>query len=271
MPADSNIRWNIIAEHGGALLLENQYVLPFGFMTDAAIMNYRENHDNPFLAQNDLFRRATGIGGDLFQIITPTNHIELRFEYQMPHEACLYVFIDTYAANDARVLLWDTLMRTVSVERGNIFHAGSFDRFSTVAIEMDGQADVPITIIAAVFNHELFREGFNRLAANPLNLTHFSDTRIQGNVMVTNPGILYISLPHNDLWRVFVHGEEQEIITIGGAMTGIMINTAGEHDIELRFHNRMLNIGLVISILSILTFIALCNIKVIKKLFRRVA
>jgi uncharacterized membrane protein YfhO len=51
-----------------------------------------------------------------------------------------------------------------------------------------------------------------------------------------------------------VNGEEQEIVTIGGAMLGLLLEE-GEHEIEFRYHNPHLTMGAAISVSSLVMLI----------------
>ena len=63
-----------IADAGGAKLYENTSYLPFGFVTDIGLKDFKlSNPNNPFYYLNALYRSMTGIDKDLYSYILMTN------------------------------------------------------------------------------------------------------------------------------------------------------------------------------------------------------
>ena len=110
-----------------------------------------------------------------------------------------------------------------------------------------------ITIRGAVLNDEVFRKGYEILAASTLNISHFSDTVIEGTVNCNRDGLLYTSIPQNGNWTVTVDGKEAPIALVGDVMIGVVLSE-GEHTVCFTYHNSAFTTGLVISILCLLIF-----------------
>ena len=282
-PADAGTRWEQVSSIDRALLLENKYVLPFGFMTNSNLQYFYVNRVNPIQSQNDLFRLSTGINKNLFTIIDIVN-IDLlnytisytdidrydfilnddsetgtiSFQFKLPRIGCLYIFAETDLSDRLRLYMDDKYIRDVAVEKGNLFHAGSFDEDTIVSISLDASVERGyINIIAVVIDNNLFTQGFDILSSQPLILEIFTDTFIKGHILAETDGLLYTSLPHAGLWRAYINGERAEIITIGGAMAGLMLDK-GLYEIEFVFHNQLLNLGIGISFISLLVLFFLC-------------
>ena len=278
---DNGTHWNRVASIDGSALFENNHHLPLGFMVNEEVAGYVSDDTNPFNSQNDLFRRATGLDGDLFTIIDIV-HVghqnyrvgrrglgdytftmddgetegRFRWNFEMPADVSLYAFARISGTNYARVLSDYSHLRGVDIRRPYIFRMGGFQEGQIVSIEADsttrsGTAD----IFVAIFNEDLFQRGFELLAAETLQLTEFSDTRITGQITVLNDGLLYTSIPHAGNWRAFVNDQETEIVTIDGAMAAVRLE-AGEHTVEFRHHNSSLNVGIIISLVSLVVFFA---------------
>jgi len=282
-PADDGVFWDRVAMVDDSILLRNNRYLPFGFMVNEAVAYYVGNRANPMVSQNELFRRTTGLDHDLFTAVdwdrgsaenytinrtgmgefsfNQTNNQvttgTVRFHHIMPHDGLLYVYAQVSGANYARVVSDGRVPRSHSILRPHIFFAGSFNAGEVVVIEADTNvAHGTASIHVGYFQQELFEQGFEILAASPLVLSEFSDTRIVGNVTVTEPGLLYTSLPHAGNWRVFVNGTREEIVTIDGAMAAVRLGV-GTHVVEFRHRNNGFVAGSIISLLSIVAFIAL--------------
>ena len=278
--------WEAVAEEHGNGLSRNLYHLPFGFMVHEDIVHYTGNPDNPFLAQNQLFSLATGIDESLFTLMNVIHvghynydvYIEefgrynfylregvdngmFRFNYQIPilpeQEPLVpvYAFFNFPNTNHVRVVRSDGyVLQTVYTRRPHIFSAAAVAQDDIISFEADSEVESGRgTIYVAILDQALFRRGFELLAAETLNLTYFSDTRFRGEIVVSEPRILYTSLPYAGNWRVFVNGVEEDIIAIGGAMAGVRL-PSGTHVVEFRYHNQAVNLGFAISAVSLVLY-----------------
>jgi uncharacterized membrane protein YfhO len=117
------------------------------------------------------------------------------------------------------------------------------------------------TIRAGIMDHSIFREGYDILKASTLELTEFSNTRVEGAINCDRAGLLYTSVPQNgENWSVTVDGEEAEIVLVGDAMIGVEL-TKGSHTVSLTYHNKAFSVGLAISISCL--FIFLCIVFIV--------
>ena len=279
---DDGIFWDHVASSFNNHLFKNKHYLPFGFMVNEEILDYIGDSRNPFNSQNDLFKRATGLDGDLFTLIDiihvghrnytvlrlglgeyrfeinegETNGL-FRFNYEMPADGRLYAYFRIPNTNRVRVVTEGETLHSFNVRWPHIFFAGNFEQEQLVSIEADSSSESGTgRIFVSFLNQELLEQGLEILSAETLTLTQFSDTSFTGTITVSEPRLLYTSLPHANNWRVFVNDVEEEIVTIGGAMAGVRLGT-GTHIIEFRYHNRSLNLGAFISFGSLSIYVLL--------------
>jgi len=236
----------------------------------------------PFDAQNDLFSRATGLEGDLFSMVdimnieSPKYQVSTTrpgefsftttdnsadgvffFDYKMPANGCLYVYVWVEGADNAKVALNSSLVHDFAIIRPYIYFAGNFKQGDLVSIAALSAAESgEAWVYAAIIDQELFEQGFALLADETLELVQFSDTKITGRITVLEDGLLYTSIPHAGLWKAFVDGNQVEIITVDGAMTAVWLE-AGEHIVEFSYHNKALIAGIIISVTAVLVFLAI--------------
>jgi len=285
---DRDVFWQEVHRVDGVTLLRNNYYLPLGFMVGDAVADYSGNLGNPFASQNDLFARATGLEGELFSFISPahqhTNYTvsenepgsyrltridgatdgTARFDFTMPREGCIYGFIRLPGSTRARIYANDSEIGTVEIDRSSyLFRIGSFSYGDVVSLAADtSRESETVPVFAAVIDHGLFAQGHALLSSETLNLTLFTDTRIQGRV-TTAGGLLYTSIPHADNWRVRVNGAAADVVLIDGAMVGVRL-PAGEHLVEFIHVNTGFITGAAISGLSLLLFLAVSYLPAIK-------
>lgn len=268
-----------------ATLFRNTRYLPFGFMVNNEMADFMGDRGNPFYAQNNLFRRATGIDEDLFTTLESISEGHQNYEvtnlrpgeynfvqiegftegifvwyYKMPINGYLYIYCRVGNSQYIGVYVDGSRRWRSTTRQGRnpfLFNAGYFSQGEIVSVRVEAtSARGTASIHVGFMDEQLFDQGFNLLSSETLTLIQFTDTRIKGNITVSEARLLYTSLPHNGLWRAFVNGSPVEIVTIGGAMAGVWLEP-GEHIVEFRFRNRYFNIGVIISLLSLLIFLAL--------------
>jgi uncharacterized membrane protein YfhO len=269
-PADNGIYWETIGEAGDALLLENRFYLPLGFMVNEDTAGY-VHKDNPFLSQNDLFRRATGIDEDLFTITNLTDDTldpengrwdTTIWHYEMPSDGMFYVYCKSDKDNMVVVFVNGVLTRYVIIPHNVSFISteGSFSRGDVISFTSEESG---VSIFAGYLNSEIFEQGYALLADETLNLTKFTDTLVSGNVTALSDGVLYTSIPGDKNWSVFVDGVKSEIVLLDNAMAAVRLKT-GAHTVEFCYFNKSLLAGIIVSLASLAVFAALILRKRIK-------
>jgi hypothetical protein len=241
--------------------MRNTHPLALGFMVNPEITGFQADLNNPFNSQNDLFRRATGLGGDLFTLL-PLSRGYGEVGFTMPFSGEIYAYVNISGINQLDIFRrspdgWEDFPRTISVDyrAPHLFRVGTFSEGESLflrnaAISADGIAYV------GILNRELFEHGYARLAAEMWNLSYFSATRVVGDINVLRDGILFTSIPYNGNWRVRVNGENADIIAIDGAMSAVQL-PAGEHMVEFYYRNMAFIVGAIVSAISLAIFVTL--------------
>jgi uncharacterized membrane protein YfhO len=259
---DNSIYWATASKVGDLSLLENKRYLPLGFMVNEDITGYVHN-DAPFLSQNDLFRRATGLDEDLFEIIE-ISALGRKDEQGRTVWAfgTLSDMIYAYCAidrNERMGIFNGAGIRTIPVNRNApyIFTVGSFSDGDSFFMALENGS---ASLYLGVLNQDLFEQGYALLADETLQLTKFTDTQVSGNVTALKDGVLYTSIPGGKNWSVFVDGVKSEIVLIDNAMAAVRLKK-GDHTVEFRYFNKSLLAGIIVSLVSLAVFAALVLMK----------
>jgi len=251
---------------GDSLLLGNKHYLPLGFMVNEELVRYK-GHDNPFLSQNSFFSLATGLNGNLFAISVinaldkpdnnPDNTLNIStWYYRVPVTGIVYA----YCMLDAREtpLRFDVFHNFKAepyfkalISDRIFFPVGSLAEGDTVSFLLETDE---ASIYVGHINVELFERGYAKLASQTLNLTEFTNTKVRGNITAVEDGLLYTSIPADKNWNVYVDGEKNEIVPIDGAMAAVRLNK-GYHEIEFRYFNTSLLVGIIVSLVSLTIFV----------------
>ena len=260
-PADISAYWKTAGRAGDSLLLENRFYLPLGFMVNGDIAGYKHHDDNPFLSQNDLFRRTTGLDEDLF-IIRDISTLAQKgnggmttWNIKIPSDEPLYAYCTVDLSDVMEISVNGPVTRKIRTFRADpyIFTMGSFSQGDTVSFSLNtGRA----LIYLGFLNSNVFERGYALLADETWNLTKFTDTRVSGNVTALKDGVLYTSIHGDKNWNVFVDGVKSKIVLIDNAMAAVRLS-AGTHTVEFRYFNKSLVAGIIVSLASLAVFAAL--------------
>lgn len=113
----------------------------------------------------------------------------------------------------------------------------TFDNLEILAVSMDE-----------------YEKKINKLKTNAMGNIEYGNDYIKGTVSTDSRGILQITTSYSDGWKAYVDGKEQEVIKVNEAFIGTIIEE-GEHEIEFKYETPYLTLGIVFSILGLVSFI----------------
>ena len=113
----------------------------------------------------------------------------------------------------------------------------------------------------------LFEQYNRQFAAAGMDITTFSDTRIEGSLNAAAAGSVMTSIVYDEGWTVLVDGNPVETFAIGKGFIGFDV-PAGSHTVTMTFFPKGLKIGLIISGVSLLLLIALVLLRRRADLYR---
>ena len=272
-----------IHHYGDVYLLENNAYLPLGFLCDPALadVDFTDNSNN-FTFQDRLLQAAAGIDDAVWQhfaispAITTTGGATVTRE--VTAGSCMYTcdgesgtVVYTYAAD--RAGLWCIDLNLSARNSFSAYKNGteilsesySLPQMASVCEVQPGDTlevrlsctpgkDGTITVLTGVLDEAVFRDAYEILAADTLELTEFTNTYVEGTIACSRDGLLYTSIPQNgDNWRVTVDGQPASIRLVGGVMIGVEL-TAGTHTVAFSYHNAAFSLGWKLSLACLLVF-----------------
>jgi len=243
-------------------------------MVDKSLAGYKRQND-PFLSQNDFFRLATGLDGNLFKTFEfaigdqTTNDNKRKFanwNYQFPitgmaYAYCLFEeqeFRDQSKSYNFEIEIDGKesmpLKFIITNNAPYIFTLGNITPSDDLSfsLEIENKALVQVGLL----DSELFGQGYTKLASQTLQLTEFTNTKVKGKIIALDDGLLYTSIPADKNWSAYVDGVKREIVKIDNAMIAVSLSK-GEHKIEFRYFNTSFLVGCIISLVSLAIFITL--------------
>ncbi len=87
-----------------------------------------------------------------------------------------------------------------------------------------------------------------------LNMSSFSQTRIEGTVSLERKGVLVVQTPGDNGWEALQDGRPAPVVKVDAGLLGVGLD-AGSHKVELRFRTAFLLPGLAISVGAIVLLV----------------
>lgn len=263
-----------VAQQQFSKLFLNKYYLPMGFLVNDDLLRYDItvlSPSDPFYNQNLFFRLATGLDGDLYEVIPSANDGSSHTEVLAPH-AGIAVAYTTTSQKDAydvtlyrryktqgtnaegeTILIDEDLHEKADIQRSFIMMLGSVNAGDKLTVEARTGS---INTRYAMFNEDLFLQAYEKFSRSTLRASEVGDDYIRGNINAVEDGLFYTSIPASGGWKAYVDGEETEITPVGGALVAFRISK-GAHIIELKYWPEGLTAGLILCVLGLLLFIAM--------------
>ena len=266
-----------INRFGDAVLLQNNYHLPLGFLTEPELAELEfDVSNNGFQFQNQLISAATGVQEDVWSILSgedliiegqdvtiteqnPTGYCKYKvdlangtivYSYTVDTDGFMCIYVNQPKRNGVAIWVNGQQRYTESITLPQMLAVGDVSMGDVVELKATcktaGESS-NMTISAAVLNQARFEQAFAELRASTLELTEFANTEIIGTIECDRDGLLYTSIPQNGNWHVEVDGEEAEAVAVGEAMTSVML-TEGTHEVRFFYHNKAFALGWKISL-----------------------
>ncbi len=286
---EENSYFDEVHHYGDVYLLENNAYLPLGFLAEYGLGELQfAGSNNPLAFQNRLFTAATGIESAVWNLnsgkkltVTP-NGININsnsssgfcsydnssgklqkeglvFRFDFTDSGFFCLDLNFSARNEFTVWKNGVQLYSENLSLPQTMAVSDVAPGDYVEVKIKCKADESgsVTVRGGILNDEIFREGYDILAASTLELTEFSNTSVTGTIDCNRSGLLYTSIPQNgENWTVTVDGEEAEIVLVGDCMIGLEL-TQGTHEIQFTYKNSAYTVGLLVSLLSLVVFLGI--------------
>lgn len=238
-------------------LYENQYPLSVGFMIPGNLNElWTGSSSIPQENQNELIQAITGVSNVFMPVSNVTS--QGKTSYITP-DVDGRVFI--YTQNSAKKISvsHDGFSKDYNdIDRGFLADAGFCKAGEMITLTNKDENATSVSASAYVLNEDAYARAYEKLADNQLKVTEYRDGYVAGQVTAEGTDtMLLTSIPYEkDCWTAKVDGVEVPVETFADMMISLPL-TPGTHTIELIYYPNGLNIGLVITGVSLLLLFAL--------------
>lgn len=267
-----------IGTSGNCNLYQNNYPSAMGFMINSAAENYTlDTTVNPFELQNILFKRMTAVKDELFTQIDIThvghqgydvtrngygsysytrkedapNDSFLKYNYTTEQDGMVYAYMTVKNGENMVVYHEGNKQHSYNISRQPyITPVGCYDEGEIVTLRCDLKSDAKSGTAKVYFyqlNEDVLNAGYEAIADERLQLTEFSDTGFTGEITAKQDGTLYLSVPYEEGWTIYVDGKKGRLEPIYDAMCAVTL-PEGTHTITMKYIPKGFVAGLVLSI-----------------------
>ena len=253
-----------IYEKKNIYIYKNPYALSIGYLIDN---NYDElynsgNNSNSFENLNRFVKSISGIDSDVLKpykkeylgnnkykfIIDNDNDIYLTTNYDVAINWSVY---DTIYINDEYVTSLDSEnIGTVVIENKNKY--GN----SEIEVRVENSRSKPKDKIDLYYlDMAVFKKAINKLKKNQLQSVVVKNNAVSGDINVPENKTLFMSIPYDKGWNVYVDGKKVKYEKVAGDFIGIKLNK-GKHSIKMKYYSEGIVPGVLISSVSTIILIA---------------
>lgn len=275
-------------------IYRNKYPLSIAFMVNEEVKNWQPQELNPFETQNDFIYFASGDNGERFLLENITSYdsaastcdngslsdydgsgvsvtgsggsttAHLAFTAEQDGPIYMYAKADSAQTVGGRIGDGDNIK--FENNRGCIASLGNAKKGDTIYLDVTLEDSSSSYIDCYVYTMDVdkWNEIYNDFNEQSLNVTEYSDTKIEGTVTAKTDGVLMTSIPYEKGWSAYVDGEKVDIFDINSAFCAINLS-AGEHTVVFKYIPAGFIIGNVVCIISIAALIALYYVDMANK------
>lgn len=279
---------------------ENKYPLSIAFAVNKAASGWDASiYDNPFMAQAEFFRLASGVNGVFTKLdienteygnidsfsdaafeqgdfaFTKTENgkaANVSFEITPEKSQNVYIYIDCKELESVLVS-GDGFSNSVEqLSEPHIYDVGFVEAGQSVFVELNFKLENntgTLKFCAYGLENDKFEQGYKILSQNNFEITKNEETLVSGKLDAKYDGMVFTSIPYDANWRVYVDGkrlDRDSIYKVSDALLAFDI-TKGEHTVIFNYYPSGLVVGSVISCATIIIATVIIVLKRRKLLF----
>lgn len=249
-----NTLLSFIAQSGDRYLYQNNYILPLGFMVPSTFPEeWDKQNTNPFSVQNSFLRTTCGVE-DVFVPLSCNSLTSSSVSINPARTQQIYFRVLNNNLDTVNVYINDN-STTYNIKHNHLIDLGVLNASDELRVTCNDM-DTTLSIQAYTINQTAFIDAVNRLSQNSLEIQTFDDTEISGIIAAETDGYMLMSVPYDRGWKIYVDGVLTKQESIEDALTLLPL-TAGTHEISMKYTPEGLYLGMTISIICGIIFVAL--------------
>ena len=274
--------YSLYEENNGINVYKNNYTVGLMYGVNNALITWRTNSNNPFSNQNNFIKKTTGIENVLekFDNITKktiykddNNKALVRYKV-LNNNDNFYFYINNYSIDF--VIINNTLYYINpkydyinNIPNIKIYNIINYNEKYIINTKSEGEyiefyigynSYYTDSFYLYKLNKSKFEEAYKFLNNGKVDIIDFKENNIKATSSFNEDRIIYTSIPYDEGWNIYIDGKKIDSIKIANSLLAFYVDS-GNHTIELKYHIPYYNLGLLISITSLITLIFITKLK----------
>ena len=207
---------------------------------------------NPIQRQNNLVHRF-GIIEDIFSEVSIGSYGS-QADLYIEEDAHYYAYTSNTKVDTIKMQYEEESKSFSQIKKKYILDLGYHNAGETLSFKSENGKDLNLT--AYKINEPVLADFVSQLNRQTMTVDHYNETSLNGQIDITTPGHLVLSIPYDPGWTLYVDGEKTDMDLFEETFISIALET-GSHTIALRYFPKGLIAGVIVSVLSLLLFAAL--------------
>lgn len=253
---DPNL-YTLIGQQDDVYLYKCNYTLPAGFLLkdgwNLSSSELEASSSDPLDLQNQM-AYSLGASSPLFKPVV-SDASDQKTSFTAKEEGHYYAYTKNRKA-DTISLDSASLTKTFKkVKYDYILDLGRHPAGETVTLSDKEEQALDATVM--MLDEIVLAQVLDTLSQQPFAVDSWDSAHVNGHINVTEPGQLVLSIPDEPGWTLKVDGQVTEHEAYDDTFLSVYL-THGSHTIELSYRPAGLTAGIIVSLISIAVFFAVC-------------
>ncbi len=248
--------------NGDVTVMGNPDALPVGYMVSPDLLDYEpEESIHDIFYKTNMLVRSMGLEDDVYLPVssyceyannlrsTTTEGSNINWDVVASGTAASFkvTISNATVGSDIYVYVYSPKGGSVTITQGEE-QISNFEirSYQTICLGTFNGEPLSLTVnysdtnagVINFYSYELNRPAYDRMveqfADESLNVTRYDDTSIEGTVTAKHDGILFLTIPYAEGFKLTVDGKEAELLPVHDALCAVSLSE-GTHVIKLKY------------------------------------
>lgn len=256
---------SLYQNEGNVYFYKNNYALPLGFMVPSNLnTTWTADSANPIDNQMAFAQNAANVYGlytynQQEPTADKTAASSSPLSFTIERDGYAYAYKTTTGPNKVQVTCGEELNQTFdNLNRGYLMNLGYRQKGDVVTFTNvdDSNKDKAMSINVYTLDADQLGAVYNELSQEPMVIEDFDDTHINAHVTTSKNGLLLTTIPYEEGWTVLVDGKQVTPEQFADTFISIPL-TAGTHSLEFSYTPAGMQLGILVSGISLILLLAL--------------
>lgn len=256
-----NALYRLLGHSGDVYLYECSTALPFGYVAPVGFDLSGAYADNGIRTQEQMIEDM-GIQKKLFVRASAVSRGN-DLEFTPRKGGCYYAMLTAGGINEVDYIGGSTEEEHFQeLTYGSILYLGYLEKDQTITLTSGAEDGTHQKLNAEIYrmDEETLGEALGLLSARHMENVTWESDRITGELTLTEPGRLILSVPYEAGWTVLINGSEAEGTLFGGCLMAFDLEP-GEYRFDMAYVPAGAGAGLAASVAGIAVFAVLMLIQ----------